>query len=267
MSQVWRSLVVSFQNLASCELVFILSIRPPQTTPRASSQTMAGTIIVTGANGSLAIPAVQQLLNNYPSCTTVLTVRNTLDADSNTKTLREILTQYPDAETSIRKLDLADLSAVHDFANNVDAEIADGKLPPLASIVCNAHYWNLVGDADVTVDGYEKTFQVNHIAHAALVLRLLGSFGSNSGRVVLFSSDAHWPGKNMLEKYPPAIPDDLKLLVKPALDQPPDNFGRRFQRYAVSKLAVAMWMYVLNRYLEKVCIVRQSLTEVYCGHS
>lgn len=234
---------------------------------RASSQSMAGTIIITGANGSLAIPAVSQLLTNYPKYTTVLTVRNTLNADVNTEKLRETLTQYPDAKTSIRKLDLADLSAVHDFASTVAAEIAHGKLPPLASIICNAHYWNLAGDADITVDGYEKSFQVNHLAHAALVLRLLGSFGSNGGRVVLFSSDAHWPGKNMLEKYPPAIPDDLKMVVKPAVAEPSDNFGRGFQRYAVSKLAVVMWMYVLNRYLEKVCIDCQSSTEVYWGHS
>lgn len=214
---------------------------------------MAGTIIITGANGSLAIPAVQHLLANYPNYALVLTVRNTLDADANTKRLRDLLKQYPDADSSIRELDLTKLSAVHDFATTVAAEIDNGKLPPLASIICNAYYWNLVGHVETTVDGYEKTFQVNYLAHAALVLRLLGSFGPNGGRVVLFSSDAHWPGKNSLEKYPPAIPNDLQQLVKPAADDPPDNFGRGFQRYAVSKLAAVMWMYVLNRYLEKVC--------------
>ena len=224
---------------------------------------MAGTIIITGANSSLAIPAVQYLLTKYPTYTTVLTVRNTLDSDVNTKRLREKLSQHPEADTSIRKLDLADLSAVHNFASTVAAEIADGKLPPLASIVCNAYYWNLAGDAETTGDGHEKTFQVNHLAHAALALRLLGSFGSNGGRVVLFSSDAHWPGKNSLEKYPPTLPDDLDMLVKPAADEPPDNFGRGFQRYAVSKLAVVMWMYALNRHLAKVCIYHRSLVEVY----
>ena len=215
---------------------------------------MPGTIIITGANGSLAIPAVKHLLTNAPSYTIVLTVRNTTTTDVNTKFLRDTLAQFPDAQTSIRKLDLADLSAVKEFAGTVAAEVADGKLPPLASIVCNAYYWNLAAPADLTTDGYEKTFQVNHLAHAALVLRLLGSFGSDGGRVVLFSSDAHWPGKNGFEKYPPALPTDLDLLVKPNKDDPPDNLGRGFQRYAISKLAIVMWMYALNRYLEKVCI-------------
>lgn len=211
---------------------------------------MAGTIIITGANGSLAIPAVQHLLTKYPTYTALLTVRNTSDTDLNTKRLRETVMQHPQANWSIRKLDLADLSAVHDFADTVAAEITDGKLPPLASIVCNAYYWNLVDDAEVTVDRYEKTFQVNHLAHAALVLRLLGSFESSGGRVVLLSSDSHWPGKNSLEKYPPAIPDDLNLLVEPG-NESSDKFGHGFQRYAISKLVIVMWMYALNNHLAK----------------
>ena len=213
---------------------------------------MAGTIIITGANGSLAIPAVQHLLTNYSKNTLVLTVRNTLDEDVNTKKLREVLSRFPDAKTSIRGLDLANLQAVTGFAKSITSEIAGQRLPPLASIVCNAYCWDLVGGLATTVDGYEKTFQVNHLAHAALVLRLLGSFGPSGGRVVLFSSDAHWKGKNQLEKYPPVIPDDLNLLVKPAADDPPDNLGHGFQRYAVSKLAIVTWAYALNRHLEKV---------------
>lgn len=214
---------------------------------------MAGSILITGANGSLAIPAVHHLLTKYPDHTAILTVRNASGTDINTKKLRDTVAQYPNAKTRICQLDLANLSAVHDFASTIAADIADGRLAPLASIICNAYYWNLVREAEVTGDGYEKSFQVTHLAHVALVLRLLGSFGPDGGRVVLLSSDAHWPGKNSLEKYAPAIPDDLELLVKPTPDQPADNFGRGFQRYAVSKLAVVMWMYALNRYLEKVC--------------
>ena len=215
---------------------------------------MSGTILMTGANGSLAIPAVKYLLANYPGYGAVLTVRNASDTDVNTRKLRETLAQFPDARTSIHELDLANLSAVHTFASTIITEVAEGKIPPLASITCNAACWNLVDAAEITRDGYDKTFEVNHISHVALVLRLLGSFGSHGGRVVLFSSDAHFPGKNSLEKYPPQIPNDLDLLVNPAVDEPPDNFGRGFQRYAVSKLAVVTWMYALNRYLEKVWI-------------
>lgn len=213
---------------------------------------MAGTVIITAANSSLAIPAVQHLLAKFPDYTAVLTVRDTTDNDINTKKLRATIAKVPNARASIHQLDLAKLSAVNEFADGIAEKIQNGSLPPLASLICNAYYWNLVGEAETTVDGYEKSIQVSHLAHAALIFRLLGSFGSEGGRIVLFASDAHFPGKNGLEKYPPTLPDDLELLVKPGPDKPVDNLGRGFQRYANSKLAVVTWLYALNRYLEKV---------------
>ena len=211
---------------------------------------MPGTILITGANGSLALAAVERLLNESADSTLLLTVRN--PDDSNTETLRHTLSRFPEERASLRQLDLADLTSVHDFADAIAAEVSAGKLPALVSIVCNAYYWNLTGAAELTKDGFEKTFEVNHVSHAALVLRLLGSFDPSGGRIVLFSSDAHWPGKNSLEKKPPAIPDNVQLLAKPDPDEPTDNFAWGFQRYANSKLAVVMWQYALNRYLEKV---------------
>ncbi|KAI1080738.1 NAD(P)-binding protein [Whalleya microplaca] len=207
------------------------------------------TIIITGANGSLAIPAVQHLLSKSPEYTAVLTVRNAEDTDPNTKRLREVIAKFPKAQASIRQLDLADLSAVHEFSSTIATEITEQKLPPLAGLVCNAYYWNLVGDPEFTGDGYEKTVQVNHVSHVALVLRLLGSFRAEGGRIVLFTSDAHMDGVNGLQKYPPSIPDDLNSLLKAAPET--DKFGHGFHRYANSKLAILMWTYALNRHLEK----------------
>ena len=210
---------------------------------------MAGTVILTGANSSLGTPAVDFLLQEYPQYTVVLTVRDASDADSNTGSLREVIARHPKAIVSIHELDLASLSATHTFADSIASGIASSRLPPLAAIICNAYYWNLVGDPEFTADGYDKTFQVSHISHAALILRLVGDFGQD-GRIVLLSSDAHWPGMNSMEKYPPVIPGDLDQLVKPSADQ--DKQGRGYQRYATAKLAITTWMYPLNRYLQKV---------------
>ncbi|CAJ2510338.1 Uu.00g050410.m01.CDS01 [Anthostomella pinea] len=210
---------------------------------------MAGTIIITGANGSLAGNTVQHLLTNTPDNTLVLTVRNTSDEDPNTKKLRATIAKFPNAKVSIRQLDLANLTAVHEFADTVAAEAADKKLPSLAAIVCNAYYWNMVRDPELSDEGYEKSIHINHISHAALVLRLLGSFGPEGGRVVLFTSDAHEDGKNGLQKYPPALPDGLDALLKAVPES--DKQGRGFLNYANSKLAILMWTYALNRYLEK----------------
>lgn len=45
---------------------------------------MVGTIIFTGANCSLGIPAINHILENYPEYTLILTVRDLSEADVNT---------------------------------------------------------------------------------------------------------------------------------------------------------------------------------------
>lgn len=210
---------------------------------------MAGSVVLTGANSSLGLHAVEHIFTKYPQHTAILTVRDASDDDVNTKRLREIISQHPNVKASIHQLDLFSLAAVHDFSDTIIQSIMGGKYPPLISIICNAFYWNLVGDPELTADGYDKTMQVNYISQVALVLRLLGGF-ADVGRIILISSDAHWPGKNPMEKYPPSIPDDLELLVKPTGDD--DKYGRGYQRYATSKLALTTWTHALNRYLQKV---------------
>lgn len=214
---------------------------------------MAGTIIITGANGSVAVHAVQQLLSKAPDNTLVLAVRNTSDSDVNTKRLREVVKSFPDSKVSIRKLDLASSEAVHVFAGTIVTEVEQEKLPPLTAIVCNAFHWNMIADPELTDDGLEKTIQVNHVSHSALVLQLLGCFGPQGGRIVLFTSDSHYPGRNSLERYPPGIPDDLEELLRAGPET--DKQGRGFQNYANSKLAILMWTYALNWHLERVNMI------------
>lgn len=210
---------------------------------------MAGSIIITGANGSVALHAAEHLLKNYSAHTAIFTLRDASDSDVNTQRLRAIISRFPQAKTHILQLDLASLHDTHAFCDLVTAGISSGQYPPIAAIICNAYTWNLVGDPELTVDGYDRTLQVNHISHAALILRLLGQF-EGGGRVILISSDSHWPGKNSMEQYPPSLPSDLSLLENPAVDD--DKQGRGYQRYATSKLVITTWMYALNRYLQKV---------------
>ncbi|KAI0117949.1 hypothetical protein GGR51DRAFT_500621 [Nemania sp. FL0031] len=210
---------------------------------------MAGTIIITGANGSVAVHAVRNILRKAPESTLVLTVRNTSDSDPNTKRLRETVNRFTNARASIRELDLASLKAVKEFADTIAAEVIQEILPPLTAIVCNAFHWNLIAVPELTEDKLEKTIQVNHISHSVLVLGLLGSFGPEGGRIVLFTSDGHYPGRNSLERYPPGLPNDLDELVR--VRHETDKQGRGFQNYANSKLAILMWTYALNRRLMK----------------
>ena len=69
---------------------------------------MAGTVVITGANGSLALGFVEALLSRYPQHTLIATVRNTSpEKDSNTAELMRIISKYPNSKVNVEALDLA----------------------------------------------------------------------------------------------------------------------------------------------------------------
>ncbi|KAI1824341.1 NAD(P)-binding protein [Xylaria intraflava] len=208
---------------------------------------MEASVLITGANGSLGIEAVGRLLQHYPKLTAILTVRD--PDDINSQRLKDTIAKHPGAKAIVQALDLSDLSAVRDFATKLAADISNNSQPPLCAIIATAYHWNLVRDPELTVDGYDKTFQVGHIAHVFLILRLLECFGPEGGRIVLFSSDSHWPGKNGLQKYPPEIPQDVGSLAEPKAGK--DKLGLGFLQYACTKLAITAWMYALNTHLKQ----------------
>ncbi|KAM0183430.1 hypothetical protein ACHAPC_006432 [Botrytis cinerea] len=208
-----------------------------------------GTVLLTGANSSLAIPSIEYLLTKYADYTVVLTVRN--PSDENTQRLREILYNFPEDRSTIHTLDLGSLAAVESFAGVIEADITAGRLPPLAAIICNAFTWSISDGLKFTSDNYESSMAVNHLAHLAIILRLLGSFRPDGGKIVILGSDSHYPGKSGLEKFPPNLPEDLELLVHPAPDKSGEEVGRGFQRYGLSKAAAIMGMYQLNKRLSK----------------
>jgi NAD(P)-dependent dehydrogenase (short-subunit alcohol dehydrogenase family) len=214
---------------------------------------MAGTVLFTGANGSLALPAVKRLLKSYASFKLILTVRDESERDPNTAALRRLVSQFPNASVSIRKLDLVSLEAVTSFSNTILSEVNDGKIPRLAAIICNAFTWSLSGGPKYSKDGYETSMAINHLAHFSLSLRLLGAMDVQHGRIVFLGSEAHRPEPGPFNKgFPTCIPEDLDLLVHPQPDKKNEELGRGFQRYGVSKLVIIMVMYELNRRLKTV---------------
>jgi hypothetical protein len=52
--------------------------------------------------------------------------------------LRHIIEQYPDADVSIRRLDLASLEEVRAFSDALLSEIEAKRLPPISAVICNA---------------------------------------------------------------------------------------------------------------------------------
>jgi WW domain-containing oxidoreductase len=218
-----------------------------------SSNSLAdGTVILTGANGSLALSFVECLLERYSSYLVILTVRDDSAADKNTNELRKIVFRFPSAEVLIEPLDHSSLSDVRSFAESVTARISVGTIPRISAIICNAFSWSLK-ETKYSKDGYELGFQVSHLAHFALVLKLLGSVNPHQGRVVLLGSEAHDSNnKNNVNPLGAKIPDDLEELIKPKDDKKGEEMSRGFQRYSNSKLSNVMFMHSLNKKLQSV---------------
>ncbi|KAJ5569455.1 uncharacterized protein N7459_008885 [Penicillium hispanicum] len=215
---------------------------------------MKGTVLITGATGSLGLQAVRQLLASHSSLTVVGTVRNATKSPKSPHLLRleELSRQYPSSQLLMKSLDLDSLSDVESFARDIASQVESGQLPPISAIICNAFMWSLNGQK-FSKDGFESGFQVNHLAHFSLVLRLLRSM-NQSGRVVMIGSEVYDPDHvNPISKLGANInsSENLDYLVKPGPDQPGTEHDMGWQRYANSKLANVMFMMSLNQRLQQ----------------
>ena len=149
-----------------------------------------------------------------------------------------------------------DEAAVSALGRRLDAEpvvldlgVLDGvraavsRLPHLDAVACNAGLQLLRGPTS-TVDGFEETFQVNHLAHVALVDALLAR-PVPPRRVVFVGSATHDPA--VRTGTPDPVEDaDLAALARAGQDsESPRTAGLR--RYTTSKLLAAATAAALAR--------------------
>lgn len=121
---------------------------------------------------------------------------------------------------------------------------AAARLPHVDAVVCNAALQVLRGRTSTT-DGFEETFQVNHLAHVALVDALLAR-PDPPRRVVFIGSATHNPAVRTGTPNPDED-DDLAALARPGGtdSEPPRTAGLR--RYTTSKLLAAATAAALAR--------------------
>ncbi|KAJ5363590.1 short chain dehydrogenase/reductase SDR [Penicillium cataractarum] len=214
---------------------------------------MAGTVVITGANGSLGLGFVEALLSRYPEHTLIATVRNASpEKDPNTAELVRIISKYPNSKVNVEVLDLGQLASVRTFVQKLSGLVHSKKTPRISAIVCNAATLSLEAGQKFTSDGYEATFQVCHLSHYLLILMLLESMDPASGRIVMLGSITHYPDKpNPVSSLGPRFPENLGELVKPIPDPPLLVHDRGFQRYRTAKLANVTFALDLNERLKR----------------
>lgn len=192
--------------------------------------------IVTGGNSGIGFETALALAN--AGANVMIVSRNQEKAESAVKSIK--------AKTQNKRVDfvLADLSSqksIRDAANYIrrDFETVD-------VLINNAGTW--FSKLELTEDGVERQFAVNHLAYFLLTHELLGALRkSDDGRIICVGSDSHFHGKMHF--------DDLSL-------------GKKYhglRAYAQSKLANVMFVYELDRKLKEKGLENISINGVQPG--
>ncbi len=135
-------------------------------------------IVVTGANSGTGKEATRRLA--AAGAHVVMAVRTPVKGE---QARTEILARHPDARLEVRRVDLADLASVREFAEGL---LADGT--PIDVLINNAGV--MAPPARMTTaDGFELQFGSNFLGPFALTVRLLPAvLAAAAPRVVTMSS-------------------------------------------------------------------------------
>ncbi len=166
--------------------------------------------MVTGASSGLGLETARVLAAQ--GAEVVLAVRNPAKGEDAARAMT--------GKVEVRRLDVADLSSVREFA---------ADLGPIDVLINNAGV--MAVPYALTADGFETHLATNHLGHFALTNLLLPSIAD---RVVVISSDVHPRGEVDL--------DDLNWERRPY---------KPFAAYAASKLENLLFLLELDRRLRE----------------
>ncbi|OAA57551.1 NAD(P)-binding domain protein [Niveomyces insectorum RCEF 264] len=220
-----------------------------------------GSILVTGANGTLGSAIVGKIVANADWAARyhgLYTVRDPATA----KTLQSVLKKAPAAHAhDTVALDLSRLQSVRDAAADLRARVAAGTLPPIRALVWNAGFQEPATQT-FTDDGYDMTFQANYLGHWLLTVLLLGSMDKEHGRVVIVGSWTHdtedarnkvgGPDYYSDPKWATIFTDTESLAKGTYSSAKDDTTGRAgMRRYGAGKLCEVMMIRELQERLDR----------------
>ncbi|EON75969.1 hypothetical protein ADIS_3557 [Lunatimonas lonarensis] len=137
-------------------------------------------VVITGGTSGIGAETVKGLAPTFERL--FLLARNTEKAAS---LLAELTQTYPREKFEIIHCDLEDLSSVIAAAERVRLQTKTVNV-----LINNAG--GIFPEASITPDGFETTFQVNHLGHFLLTQHLLPLLLNGTGaRVINVSSEAH----------------------------------------------------------------------------
>jgi NAD(P)-dependent dehydrogenase (short-subunit alcohol dehydrogenase family) len=194
---------------------------------------MAKTVLITGATGGIGLETARALSDKGFH---VLLHGRTLEK------ARRAADEIGGHVTPLHA-DLSDQSAIRHLADNVRA-----NHPQLDVLINNAGVWN--SEQELTAEGVEKTFAVNHLAYF-LLTGLLHDHLLPKGRIICVASDSHKQIKGVTF-------EDINL----------DRNYHGLRSYAQSKLANVLFCYEYDRRKRDdttICAVQPGLVQTDIG--
>lgn len=194
---------------------------PKGWTPKRLGSLAGKTYIITGANNGTGFQAARTFLSK--GAKVVMLNRNVDRSTAAIATLKEEL--GGNVDVSFIHTDLAVLDSVRNAAAEVNAEF-----PRIDALICNAAIAHMP-KREVTVDGFEAQFGVNHLGHFLLCGLLFDRIDESAGRIVIVGSKGYKFGDKRIQF------EDLNF----------DNNYTPYNSYYQSKLANVMFGYELQR--------------------
>ncbi|MFF2911395.1 SDR family NAD(P)-dependent oxidoreductase [Paenibacillus sp. NPDC057934] len=206
-------------------------------------QTAIKTVIITGGNTGLGFETARVIASSSTEWHVVIASRS---QQKGKEAAQALIQDTRNPHITAMVLDLSSFSSIEQFAD----QFTKTDLPPLHAIVCNAGAAFVQG-TQVTADGLEATFGVNHMGHFLLV-RLLYNQLEEPGRIVVVSSDTHQSRGNSATSVRYASPGTM---ADPAASDQNlhdlNDFSKGMVRYGTSKLTNLYFTYELSRRVQQ----------------
>lgn len=141
------------------------------------------TTLITGATSGIGKETALALAKKGHAI--YMLVRNTAKGE---ELRQEIITQTGNKDIFVIECDLSDLKSVAQAAANIKA-----KLFNIQVLINNAG--GIFNEREVSKNGYEMTFALNHLGHFLLTMSLMPLLQKGQARIINVSSEAHKMGK------------------------------------------------------------------------
>jgi NAD(P)-dependent dehydrogenase (short-subunit alcohol dehydrogenase family) len=140
---------------------------------------LSKTILITGATSGIGTETALALAKQ--GHVLYLLVR---DVDKGEQLKSDLIAQTKNEKINIVKCDLTDLQSVHNAATQIKTD-----LTTIHVLINNAG--GIFPDREVSKDGFEMTFALNHLGHFLLTLSLMLLLQKGHARIINVSSEAH----------------------------------------------------------------------------